>query len=75
MSTREKAQIIFNNLTDEQLEGFVTLFQNLVIPEPPNTAHSAAEIDAMLEEAEEDVRAGRVCSWEEIERELNTVDS
>lgn len=70
MSTREKAQMIFNSLTDEQLEGFVTLFQNLVIPEPPNTAHSAAEINAMLEEAEEDVKNGRVYSWEEVKRDL-----
>lgn len=70
MSTREKAQMIFNCLTDEQLEGFVTLFQNLVVPEPPNTAHSVAEINAMLEEAEDDVRNGRVYSWEEVKRDL-----
>lgn len=65
MSIRERAQVVFDGLTDEQLADFVMMYQ-----EPPNTAHSAEEIDAMLEEAEEDVRNGRVLSWEELQKEL-----
>lgn len=65
MSIREKAQLIFDELTEEQLAEFVMMYQ-----EPPNTAHSDREIDAMLEEAEEDVRNGRVYSWEEVKKDL-----
>lgn len=65
MSIRERAQLIFDELNEEQLVDFVMMFQ-----EPPNTAHSVDEIDAMLEEAEEDVRNGRVYSWEEVKKDL-----
>lgn len=65
MSIRERAQVVFDSLTDEQLADFVMMYQ-----EPPNTAHSAEEIDAMLEEAEDDIRNGRVLSWEEVKRGL-----
>lgn len=65
MSIRERAQLIFDELTEEQLAEFVMMYQ-----EPPNTAHSDEEIDDMLEEAEEDVRNGRVYSWEEVKKDL-----
>lgn len=62
MSIRERAQVVFDSLTDEQLADFVMMYQ-----EPPNTAHSAEEIDAMLEEAEDDIRNGRVVTKEEMD--------
>lgn len=65
MSIRERAQVLLNSLTEEQLVDFVMMFQ-----EPPNAAHSDEEVDAMLEEAEEDVRNGRVYSWEEVKKDL-----
>lgn len=73
MSTRECAQMIFDSLTDEQLEGFVMMFcgkSSSDIPEPPNTVHSKAEIEKMLAEAEDDVMNGRVMSWEEVKSHL-----
>lgn len=73
MSTRECAQMIFDCLTDEQLEGFVMLFTGKFssdIPEPPNTVHSKAELEQMLAEAEDDVRNGRVMSLEEVKSQF-----
>lgn len=70
MSTRERAQMIFDRLTEEQLEGFVKLFENAFILEPPNSVDSVEEIEVLLEEAEDDVRNGRVYSWEEVKAEL-----
>lgn len=73
MSTRECAQMIFDCLTDEQLEGFVMLFtgkSSSDIPEPPNTVHSKAELEQMLAKAEDDVRNGRVYTWEEVKAHL-----
>lgn len=40
MSTREKAQIILNSLTDEQIAAFVTLFGGDF---PNNETHQAIE--------------------------------
>lgn len=67
MSTRERAQIIFDRLTDEQLKGFVKLFENAFISEPPNTVHSRAELENMLAEGLDDLKNGRVCSEEEMD--------
>lgn len=52
MSTREKAFYIFNQLTEEQLNAFVTLFENKFqsIPE-----EEPDELDkAMIEDSKED---------------------
>lgn len=52
MSTREKAIYIFNQLTEEQLNAFVTLFENKFqsIPE-----EEPDELDkAMIEDSKED---------------------
>lgn len=73
MSTRERAQMIFDRLTDEQLEDFIITFYNALnpdIPEPPNTVHSRAELEEMLAEAEDDVRNGRVMSLEEVKSQF-----
>lgn len=67
MSTRERAQIIFDSLTDEQLDEFVKLFENAFIPEPPNTVHSRAELEAMLAESEESIRNGKYYTEEEMD--------
>lgn len=67
MSTRERAQIIFDSLTDEQLDEFVKLFENTFIPEPPNTVHSRAELEAMLAESEESIRNGKYYTEEEMD--------
>ncbi|MGN1087302.1 MAG: hypothetical protein ACI4Q5_09720 [Porcipelethomonas sp.] len=51
MSTREKAIYIFNQLTEEQLNAFVTLFENKIqsIPE-----EEPDELDkAMIEDSKE----------------------
>lgn len=66
MSTRERAQIIFDRLTDEQLDYFVAMFEN-GFSEPPNTVHSRAELENMLAEGLDDLKNGRVCSEEEMD--------
>lgn len=67
MSTRERAQMIFDQLTDEELAGFVALFEHRITAEPPASVFpkKRAELNVMLEEAEEDIRAGRVYTEEE----------
>lgn len=72
MSTRERAQMIFDQLTDEELAGFVALFEHRITAEPPVSVFpkNRAELNAMLEEAEEDIRAGRVYTEEEVNAHL-----
>lgn len=70
MSTRERAQLLFNRLSDEQIEELVEYIEDNFLPEPPNAVHSKAEIEKMLAEAEDDVRNGRVMSWEEAKADF-----
>lgn len=72
MSTRERAQMIFDQLTDEELAGFVALFEHRVAIEPPASVfpQNRAELNAMLEEAEEDIQAGRVYTEEKVNGHL-----
>lgn len=72
MSTRERAQMIFDQLTDEELAGFVALFEHRIAVEPPASVFpkNRAELNGMLEEAEKDVRAGRVYTEEEVNSHL-----
>lgn len=72
MSTGERAQMIFDQLTDEELAGFVALFEHRITVEPPASVFpkNRAEFNAMLEEAEEDVREGRVYTEEEVNAHL-----
>lgn len=70
MSTRERAQILFNSLNDEQIEELVEYIEENFLPEPPNAVHSIAEIQEKLAEAEEDVRNGRVFTAEEVKSHL-----
>lgn len=67
MSTREYAQMIFDRLTDEQVEELVEYIEDNFLPEPPNAVHSVAEINEKLAEAEDDVRNGRVVTKEEMD--------
>ena len=62
--------MIFDRLTDAQIEELVEYIEDNYLPEPPNSVHSVDEINAMLEEAEDDVRNGRVYSWEEVKEDL-----
>lgn len=69
MSTREYAHMIIDELTEEQLEDFITRYQ--APPGVPSVESvDSEEILALLEEAEEDVRNGRVYPWEEVKAEL-----
>lgn len=65
MSTRERAQLIFDSLTEEQLEKLMEYMEDNFLPEPPNTAHSLAELEEMLEDGMEDIRNGKTVSLEE----------
>lgn len=67
MSTREYVQTIVNRLTDEQIDELADFIEEKFLPEPPNTAHSIEEIDAMLKEGLDDLRNGRVCSDNEMD--------
>lgn len=70
MSTRERARMIFDRLTDEELAGFVALYETRVTAEPPVFPKNRVELNAMLEEAEEDIRAGRVYTEEEVKAHM-----
>ena len=70
MSTRERAQMIFDQLTDEELAGFVALFEHRITAEPPVFPKNRAELNVMLKEAEEDIRAGRVYTEEEVNKHM-----
>ncbi|MDE7360817.1 MAG: hypothetical protein K2N38_02660 [Oscillospiraceae bacterium] len=71
MSTRERAQMIFDQLTEEELAGFVALFEHRITAEPPVFPKNRAELNAMLVEAEEDIQAGRVYTEDEIAKYLS----
>lgn len=66
MSTRERAQLLFDRLNDEQIEELVEYIEDNFLTAPPNAVHSKAEIEEKLAEAEDDVRNGRVVSKEEM---------
>lgn len=70
MSTREYAHMIIDELTEEQLEDFITRYQASPGVPSVESVDSEEEILALLEEAEEDVRNGRVYPWEEVKAEL-----
>ena len=59
--------MIFDRLTDEQVEELVEYIEDNFLPEPPNAVHSVAEINEKLAEAEDDVRNGRVVTKEEMD--------
>lgn len=67
MSTRERAKMIFDSLTDEQLEDFIVFFQNPDNFDRSDIEYSDEEIEAMLEEAEEAIRNGDVYTEEEMD--------
>lgn len=66
MSTRERAKMIFDSLTEEQLEDFIVFFQTPDNFDRSDIEYSDEEIEAMLEEAEEAVRNGDVYTEEEM---------
>lgn len=61
--------MILDMMSEEQLSGFVALFENSFLP-PLDSPKTEAELMALLEEAEDDVRNGRVYDWEEVKKEL-----
>lgn len=58
--------MIFDSLTEEQLEQLMQYMEDKFLPEPPNTVHSLAELEEKLAEAEEDIKASRVVTEEEM---------
>ena len=70
MSTREYAKTIIDRLTDEQVDELFGYIKNRFLPDPPNTAHSQAELEAMLEKGMEDIKQGRTVPWEKAKAEI-----
>ncbi|MBD5111078.1 MAG: hypothetical protein HDT42_00880 [Ruminococcaceae bacterium] len=67
MSTRERAQMIINGLTDEQIEELVEFLEDNFLPEPPYAVHSLAEIEERIARANDDIKSGRVYTAEEVD--------
>ena len=67
MNTREYVQTIVSRLTDEQIDELVEYIADNFLPEPPNTVHSRAELEAMLAKAEESIQNGRYYTEEEMD--------
>lgn len=66
MSTRERAQLIFDSLTEEQLEGFVMMFAEYA-PKHSELPETKEELKAMLDEADKEVRDGKYYTREEMD--------
>lgn len=70
MSPREEVKAIIDHLTNEQVDELLGYIEDKFLPEPPNAVHSIADIERLLEEADDDIRNGRVISLEEAKSNM-----